>query len=70
MRIDFEYETAYGKFADAIWFPDDEPMTPAEIEAEKQRRLANWLAVVEPPPPPPPPPPEDLAVVETPVLEE
>jgi hypothetical protein len=63
VRIDFEYETAYGKFADAIWFPDDEPMTPAEIEAEKQRRLADWLAVVEPPP-------EELSVVETPVLEE
>ena len=67
MRINFEYETAYGKFADAIWFPDDEPMTPAEIESEKQRRLANWLAVVEAPPLPPP---EELSIVETPVLEE
>jgi hypothetical protein len=42
-------------------------MTPAEIEAEKQRRLADWLAVVEPPPLPPP---EELSVVETPVPEE
>jgi hypothetical protein len=51
MVIDFEYATQYGKFADAIWFPDDEPMTPAEIDAEKQRRLANWLAVVVTPVP-------------------
>jgi hypothetical protein len=44
--IDFEYTTQYGKFSDAIIFPDDEPMTDEEIATEKQRRLDNWLALV------------------------
>jgi len=48
-KIDFEFETKYGKFADAIWFPDDAPMTDEEVEAEKQRRLSNWIAIIETP---------------------
>jgi hypothetical protein len=50
-KVDFEFETKYGKFADAIWFPDDAPMSDADIEAEKQRRLTNWLAIIETPAP-------------------
>ena len=49
-KVDFEYETKYGKFADAIWYPDDAPMTDEEVEAEKQRRLDNWIAMLETPP--------------------
>lgn len=49
MKIDFAFETKYGKFADAISFPDDEPMTDEEVEAEKQRRLDNWIALIETP---------------------
>lgn len=49
MIIDFEYTTKYGKYSDAILFPDDEPMTEEEIAAEKQRRLDNWIALVEAP---------------------
>jgi hypothetical protein len=53
MKIDFEYETEYGKFGDALWFPDDEPLpSEAEIEAMKQQRLDNWLAIVTPQPEP------------------
>jgi hypothetical protein len=46
MKIDFEFETPYGKFADALWFSDDEP-TPSDIEIEilKQQRLNDWLAI-------------------------
>ena len=46
MKIDFEFDTPYGKFADALWFSDDEP-TPsdAEIEILKQQRLNDWLAI-------------------------
>lgn len=51
VKVDFEFETKYGKFADAIWFPDDAPMMDEEVEAEKQRRLANWLAIIENPAP-------------------
>ena len=53
MKIDFEYTTKYGRFCDAIWFPDDAPMTDEEIAAEKQRRLDNWIAMIENPAEPP-----------------
>lgn len=47
MKIDFEFETAYGKFADALWFPDDQSLpTDVEIESMKQDRLNNWIASV------------------------
>lgn len=46
--VDFSFETQYGKFADALHLPDDHGMTDAEIEAMKQQRLDNWLAIVGP----------------------
>jgi hypothetical protein len=46
MKIDFSFETQYGKFADAIILPDDHMLSEAEIEAMKQQRLDNWVAVV------------------------
>lgn len=53
MKIEFEYTTKYGRFSDALWFPDDAPMTDEEIAAEKQRRLANWISMIENPVEPP-----------------
>ena len=50
MKIDFEFDTPHGKFADALHLPDDHTMTDAEIEAMKQQRLDNWLAIVDAPP--------------------
>jgi hypothetical protein len=50
-KVDFEFDTRYGKFSDAIWYSDDAPMSDADIEAEKQRRLANWIALIEAPVP-------------------
>lgn len=53
MKIDFQYETEYGKFADALWFPDGEPLpSPEEIKAMELERLNNWLAIVTPQPEP------------------
>lgn len=47
MKIDFEFQTEYGKFADALHFNDDEPLpSDEEIEALKQQRLNNWVAAV------------------------
>lgn len=46
IKIDFSFDTPHGKFADALHLPDDHGMTDAEIEAMKQQRLDNWLAVV------------------------
>jgi hypothetical protein len=47
MKIDFEFETPHGKFADALWFFDGQPIpSDEEIETMKQERLNNWLALV------------------------
>ena len=47
--IDFEFETQYAKFSDALHLPDDHGLSDAEIEAMKQQRLANWIAFIETP---------------------
>lgn len=52
MKIDFEFTTAYGKFADALWFSDDQIPDAMTIEAMKQQRLENWIAAVAPQDPP------------------
>ena len=49
MKIDFSFETKYGRFADALHLPDDHSLTDDEIEAMKQQRLTNWLAIIEAP---------------------
>lgn len=49
MKIDFEFTTQYGKFADALWFPDDQVPDDATIESMKQQRLDNWIAAVTSP---------------------
>lgn len=50
MKIDFEFQTDFGVFRDALHLPDDHNLSEAEIEAMKQERLNNWLAVVSAPP--------------------
>lgn len=52
MKIDFEFETPHGKFADALYFEDDAVPDDATIEAMKQQRVDNWIAVVTAPPAP------------------
>jgi hypothetical protein len=50
IKIDFEFDTVYGKFADALWFPDDRELpAEAEIEALKQQRLNNWVSMLSAP---------------------
>ena len=49
IKIDFEFETQYAKFSDALHLPDDHGLSDAEIEAMKQQRLDNWLAIIETP---------------------
>jgi hypothetical protein len=50
MKIDFEFTTAYGKFADALWFADDQPLpSEEEINAMKQQRVDNWIATITAP---------------------
>lgn len=50
MKIDFEFETPHGKFADALHLPDDHTFTEADIQAMKEQRRDNWIAVVTAPP--------------------
>ena len=49
-KIDFEFDSPYGKYADAIVLLDGQTMTDAEIEAMKQDRYNNWLASITTPP--------------------
>lgn len=53
-KVNFSFATKYGEFSDAIWYDDATPMSDADIEAEKQRRLDNWVNIIENPPSPPP----------------
>jgi hypothetical protein len=53
-RIVFEFSTKYGVFRDALYLPAGHGLSEAQIEALKQERLNNWLALVENPPPPAP----------------
>jgi len=50
MVIDFEFNTQYGTFKDALILPDDHTYTDAELETMKQTRLDNWIAIIEAPP--------------------
>lgn len=49
-KIDFQFDTPHGKFADALHLPDDHGFSEAEIEAMKEQRRDNWIAVVTAPP--------------------
>lgn len=46
MKIDFSFDTQYGKFCDALHLSDGHTFTESEIEAMKQQRLDSWIAVV------------------------
>lgn len=49
IKIDFEFDSPYGVFRDALHLPDDHGLSDAEIEAMKQQRYDNWWAFVNPP---------------------
>lgn len=47
-EIIFEFDTKYGVYRDALYFPDDQPLPPqAVIEAMKLERVNNWIAFIE-----------------------
>ena len=50
MKIDFEFNTEYGLFRDALHLPDNHGLTEDQIEAMKKQRVDNWIAVVSSPP--------------------
>ena len=50
IKIDFEFDSPYGVFRDALHLPEDHTFTDDEIQAMKQQRYDNWWAIVNPPP--------------------
>ena len=50
MKIEFEFDTPYGVFRDALYFPDDQVPSDADIDAMKAQRRDNWIAIVSNPP--------------------
>jgi hypothetical protein len=50
MKIDFDFTTPHGVFRDALHLPDDHTFTDDEIQAMKQQRVDNWIAIVTAPP--------------------
>jgi hypothetical protein len=50
MKIDFEFETKYGVYRDALYLEDTHNFTEQEVDAMKQQRVDNWIAIVENPP--------------------
>lgn len=54
MKIDFEFQTQYGVYRDALYFDDDKVPDQATITAMQSERLNNWIYAVENPPAPEP----------------
>jgi hypothetical protein len=50
IKIDFEFETEFGVFRDALHLPEERVYSREEVEKLKTERLNNWLAIVNPPP--------------------
>lgn len=46
MKIDFEFQTEYGVFKDALHLSDDHTLTDQEIESLKQERVDAWISIV------------------------
>jgi hypothetical protein len=51
IKIDFEFDSPHGVFRDALHLPEDHTFTDAEIEAMKQQRFDNWIAIITAPAP-------------------
>ena len=50
MKIDFSFSSPHGTFADALHLEDDHGLSDEQIEAMKQARFDNWIAVITAPP--------------------
>ena len=46
IKIDFEFDTPHGVFRDALHLPNDHAFTEDEIQAMKEQRRDNWIAIV------------------------
>jgi len=62
MKIDFEFETVYGVFRDALHLPDDHTYTDADLELMKQQRRDNWITLITTPSAPEPEVPSTIEI--------
>ena len=51
MKIDFSFSSQHGTFSDALHLPDDHGLSDEQIEAMKQARFDNWIAIITAPAP-------------------
>lgn len=47
MKIEFQVDTEFGSYCDALYFFDDAVPSETEIEAMKQDRVNRWVALVK-----------------------
>ena len=51
IKIDFSFPSQHGTFSDALHLPDNHGFSDEQIEAMKQERFDNWIALITAPPP-------------------
>lgn len=49
LKIDFEFNSKYGVYRDALYLPENHSLSENEIESLKQERFNNWLHAIENP---------------------
>jgi hypothetical protein len=49
IKIDFTFDTEYGVYRDALYLEDNHSFTEQKIEAIKQERVDNWIAIITAP---------------------
>lgn len=47
ISINFEFESKYGTFTDALVLPDDHNFSDDELEIMKQQRFDSWITFIE-----------------------
>jgi hypothetical protein len=54
IKIEFEFDSKYGTYRDALYLPEGHDLTNEQIAAMQRERFDNWINAIENPPPPPP----------------
>ena len=49
VKIDFEFDTKYGMYRDALYLDENHTFTDEQIQAMKQQRVNNWITAIETP---------------------
>jgi hypothetical protein len=50
IKIDFEFDSEFGIYRDALVLPEDHQLSEDDIELLKKERLDNWIAILNAPP--------------------